>query len=72
MSLPKKFGAVIQRRREAMELSQQQLAEVAGIHRAYVKQLELGMRVPTIEVVHVLAIALKTTMTVLIAELEAP
>lgn len=69
--LPKKFGRIIRTRRVEAGLSQEALAERAGLHRTYVGMLERGERAPTIVVVQQLAKALETTMTVLIRELEA-
>jgi transcriptional regulator with XRE-family HTH domain len=69
-NLQRQFGKLIKRRREAAGLTQEVLADAAGVHRTYISLLERGMRAPTIEVVRLLAKALKTTMTSIIAELE--
>ena len=69
-SLQRQFGNLIRRRRDAAGITQEALADAAGIHRTYISLLERGLRAPTIEVVRLLAKALKTTMTSLIAELE--
>lgn len=69
-TLEKQFGIVMRRRREARGISQEALAEEAGLHRTYISMLERGLRMPSIGVVQTLARALKTTMTSLIAELE--
>lgn len=66
-----RFGQVIRKRREAAGLSQEALAEEAGLHRTYVSLLERGERTPTLIVVKRLADALGTTMTSLVRELEA-
>lgn len=71
MNLQERFGRVIRRRREATGISQEKLAELAGLHRTYISLLERGKRMPSIEVVRVVAASLKTTMTSLIRELEA-
>ena len=36
------FGRVVKRYREAKGISQESLADVAGIHRTYVSKIELG------------------------------
>jgi transcriptional regulator with XRE-family HTH domain len=68
--LQQPLGQLIRREREAAELTQEQLAAEAGIHRTYLSLLERGQRTPTIEVLRRLAKALKTTMTAIVAELE--
>ncbi len=69
-TLQQRFGRVIRQRREDAGLSQEKLAELAGLHRTYISLLERGKRMPSIEVVRVLASSLKTTMTSIIRELE--
>ncbi len=69
-TLQKQFGQVVRRRRQKVGLSQEALADAAGLHRTYISLLERGLRMPTIGVVQKLARALKTTMASLIAELE--
>ena len=64
------FGAVVRSRRQALGLSQERLADKAGLHRTYVSLLERGQRTPSIYVVRSLADALQTSMTDLIHELE--
>lgn len=51
-------------------MTQEGLADAAGLHRTYISLLERGLRTPSIEVVRRLAAALETTMTSLIEELE--
>lgn len=53
-----------------MGISQEALADKAGVHRTYIGMLERGERTPTITVLQKLAAALKTTMKALITELE--
>jgi transcriptional regulator with XRE-family HTH domain len=60
----------VRRRREAARLSQEALADLAGLHRTYISILERGLRVPSIEIVRKLAAAFDTTMVSLVAELE--
>ena len=68
--LSKKFGLVIRRRRETAGLSQEALADKAGLHRTYISLLERGLRMPSILVIQQLARAFETTMVSLVGELE--
>ena len=69
-TLQKQFGLILRRRRQAAKLSQEKLAELAGLHRTFVSFLERGLRKPTIDTLKSLAVALKTSMVSLIEELE--
>jgi transcriptional regulator with XRE-family HTH domain len=64
------FGKVIRRRREKSGVSQEALADKAGLHRNYIGLLERGLRTPSIDVLRKLAVGLNTTMSSLIGELE--
>lgn len=44
MTLREKFGAAVRARREDLGFSQEQLAELAGMHRTYVGSIERGER----------------------------
>jgi transcriptional regulator with XRE-family HTH domain len=61
---------VVRRRRESAGVSQETLADRAGLHRTYISLLERGLRMPSIGVVQHLASALETTMTSMVRELE--
>ena len=69
-TLQQQFGDLVRRRRQAAGLSQEALADAAGLHRTYISLLERGMRMPSIEVVQKLAGALQTTMASLMGELD--
>jgi len=69
-TLQQQFGNLVKRRRQAAGLSQEALAGQAGLHRTYIGLLELGMRMPSIEVLQKVTKGLKTTMTDLVSELE--
>ncbi|AUW58999.1 XRE family transcriptional regulator [Sphingobium sp. SCG-1] len=55
MDIRRRLAANLRRFRQERELSQEQFAFEAGIHRTYVSDLERGARNPTIEVVDKLA-----------------
>jgi transcriptional regulator with XRE-family HTH domain len=64
------FAKVIRRHRLAKGLSQEVLAEAAGIHHTYVGLLERGKRNATIDVADRLAAALGRRLSTLIEESE--
>jgi DNA-binding XRE family transcriptional regulator len=64
------FAMVIRRNRLARGLSQEALAEAAGIHHTYVGLLERGKRNATIEIAARLARALGKRLSILIEESE--
>ena len=70
MKIQQLFGKVIRRRREKSGVSQEALADKAGLHRNYIGLLERGLRTPSIDVLRKLAVGLNTTMSSLIGELE--
>ncbi|CAN5266744.1 hypothetical protein BH10PLA2_BH10PLA2_00960 [soil metagenome] len=53
------FGKTVRRFREPSGLSQEDLADQAGIHRTYIGGIERGERNPTLTMIHRLAKALK-------------
>ncbi len=69
-TLQQQFGSLIRRRRLAIGLGQEALADKAGLHRTHVSLLERGKRMPSLQVVKKLAAALDTTMASLMEELE--
>jgi len=63
MDICKHFGANVRRIRRAKEMSQEELAHRANIHRTYLSALERsGGRNPTIRVVERIAKALDVTL----------
>jgi transcriptional regulator with XRE-family HTH domain len=64
------FGLAVRRRRQGAGLSQERLAELAGLERAYVSALEHGRRNPTLLTQQRLAAALGLELPALLAEAE--
>ncbi|MGO9107294.1 MAG: helix-turn-helix domain-containing protein [Dissulfurispiraceae bacterium] len=54
--------------REKLGFSQEELAEVSGLHRTYISGIERGVRNPTISVVAVLAKALNISVSALLSK----
>ena len=58
MDIRARLGRNVRRLREAMGVSQEVLADLAGVHRTYASDVERGTRNPSITVVAKLAAAL--------------
>ena len=67
MDVRKKLGSKVQRLRHDQGLSQEELADRAGLHRTYVSGVERGVRNPTLTVIERLARALGVTVAALVA-----
>lgn len=65
------FGAIVRKRRTEQGISQESLANLAGLHRTYISMLERGIRNPSLTVILQLAEALNTMASTLMADLEA-
>ncbi|WP_080672143.1 helix-turn-helix domain-containing protein [Bradyrhizobium japonicum] len=65
------FGKIIAGLRRTAQLSQEELAERASIHRTYVSQIDRGLKSPTIVMLFRLARALDTTPSRIMKQLEA-
>jgi len=61
--LDKILGLEIQRRRIEKGWSQEYLAEITGLHRTYISQLERGLKSPSIRVFSHITNALVFTMS---------
>ncbi|GAP93621.1 helix-turn-helix domain-containing protein [Leptolyngbya sp. NIES-2104] len=57
-SIKWRFGKAIRRRRRELDLTQEQLAERAELHRSYLATIETGDRNPSLENIEKLAKAL--------------
>ena len=65
------FGKVVRRQREKLGLSQEALADKAGIHRTYVSSIELGKVRVRLDVAKKVAVGLGLPLRELIAEAES-
>jgi transcriptional regulator with XRE-family HTH domain len=66
----KALGKVLAKCRITAGISQEELADRAGIHRTYVSQIERGLKSPTLAVLFKISKALDTTASSLITEVE--
>lgn len=69
-NLNKALGRILIKYRKLAEISQEELADRAGIHRTYVSQIERGLKSPTLSVLFRISRSLNITTSVLIAEVE--
>ncbi len=59
MTLTSRFGLNLRRFREARGWSQEELADITGLHRTYISGIERGIRNPTLMIIEQIATALK-------------
>jgi transcriptional regulator with XRE-family HTH domain len=64
---PTGLGGRVKRRRTELKLSQKQLARTLGVTQGAVAQMELGLRLPSLDVLPRLAKALDVTADVLLS-----
>ncbi len=65
-----RFGFAVKLRRETLNLTQEDLAERAGLHRTYLSDIERGARNPSLVSLERLAIALKLSLAGMFALLQ--
>jgi len=65
------FGAAVRHRRELLSVSQEDFANLAGIHRTYVSSIELGKVQVSIGIAFKLAAALDMPLSKLWRDVEA-
>lgn len=65
--IKRRFGKAIRQRRRSLDLSQEQLAERAELHRTYISSIERGERNPSLENIEKLAKALDISISALFA-----
>ena len=68
MNHSKQFGAIVRKLRVKGGWSQEELAELAGLHRTYISGIERGIRNPTLTIIVQIADALKVTPATLLNE----
>jgi transcriptional regulator with XRE-family HTH domain len=68
--LTTKFGALVRKHRQAENLSQEALAERAGLHPTYIGLIERHKRIPTLEVAERIARGLRLKLSEIISEAE--
>lgn len=69
-SISRQFGSTVRCRRTAAGLSQEKLAEKAGLHPTYISMVERGVKNPTLDVAMRISKALKVPLPQLIEEAQ--
>mgnify|MGYP001557998477 CR=1 FL=1 len=70
-NIKKTFGKNVRANREAKNLSQEQLADLCGLHRTYISHVECGKRNVSIENIQKIAQALRIKISDLFAGINA-
>lgn len=66
MNICKRVGQNLKAAREDLGISQEELADRAGLHRTYISGVERGVRNPTVTVLEKIAKALKVKTSSLV------
>jgi transcriptional regulator with XRE-family HTH domain len=69
-TLPQRIGAALRRRREAQEISQEDFAELVGMHRTYYSAIERGLKNIRLETLERICAALHVRMWEVVKEAE--
>ena len=69
IDVKKQFGAAVRLHRDKLEISQEELAARAGLHRTYISDVERGARNVSLESIHRLSVALEISLSVLFLRL---
>ena len=68
MSILIRFGETVRNLRQSKQISQEQFADMCGLHRTYISDIELGKRNVSLENIEKIADALGITISQLFAE----
>ena len=66
----KTFAEALREAREAAGISQEELADRAGLHRTYISQLERNLKSPSLRSLQLIAQALDTPVSALLKRME--
>ena len=65
-----RFGYAVRRIRQDRHMSQEQLADMCGLHRTYISDVELGKRNVSLENIEKMALAFDMSISDLFTEVE--
>lgn len=63
-------GKTIKRLRKEKKISQEKLAEAINSHQVYISEIERGLKIPSLPVLHEMAIAFGMSLTELVSYIE--
>lgn len=63
-------GKTIKRLRKERKISQEKLAEAINSHQVYISEIERGLKIPSLPVLHEMAIAFGMSLTELVSYIE--
>lgn len=66
----KRFGYAVRKIRQDRHISQEQLADMCGLHRTYISDVELGKRNVSLENIEKVALAFDLSIAELFIEVE--
>lgn len=69
--IEKAFGEIVRHRRQELGISQEKFAELSGLHRTYISQIERGLKSPSLKAMTSIAVALNVKLSTILLELEA-
>ena len=63
MNVLLRFGEAVRKQRQMKQISQEDFAEMCGLHRTYISDIELGKRNVSLENIEKIAIALDISIS---------
>ncbi len=70
LDLKRLVGRVIARHRANAEVTQEKLAEIAGLERGYISLIERGLRMPTVDTIFRLCRGLRVSPSEILRDME--
>ena len=63
MNILMRFGEAVRKLRQSKQISQEEFADVCGLHRTYISDIELGKRNVSLENIEKIAVALDISIS---------
>ena len=63
MNILMRFGEAVRKLRQSKQISQEEFADLCGLHRTYISDIELGKRNVSIENIEKIAVALDISIS---------